>query len=740
VSPFADRLAPVAQRIARVRSAIRRLFALDGTSRLFIALAAFVLVTLPLDWALVLPAGVRLFLLAAGLGLFGWIVLRRIAYPLGVKISDDDVALFVERQYPELNDRLISAIQLSRAPVAVPEGDAARREVAYNSPELVEAVIADAAGASADLEFDSVLVRRHVQRVASWAAAAVLVLVVGAMLSPVYAGIYVNRIFGGSAKWPQRTHLRVLDFEGFRRVMPRGDDLPIAVAFDGVDPGKVLLEYAFKTGERGRERLSPVETTLPDGTKAKHYQFTFTRVTGPFDFRVEGGDDRYGPLYSVETLTPPSLETVQVFHEYPAYLRKAPTPPERPEPSGNVVAPLHTKVRFEAFANEELKAAAMVLGLKGKEKRVELGVAASPDGRSRRFSGGFTVNELYSEYVLEMTAVNGLGNRDPIRFTIKGLEDRPPQIFVRDPAGDEYVTELCERPIEIEVKDDHGVARISRETAVRAQKKEKARDWAALEYTREHNSRDYGEPAIRCEDVLSIAALGLEPGDHVDLRFRAEDYKDIEPRNLVVSARTYKLSVVPIGTLEKELQEAIEKIKQILRSQKTRQENAWTRTGRLIEVYGRSDALTQEQQGEIRQAGLEQNDVTSRLDTARRDILQIKRRGVYNKIFNESAAEKLQGAVDELALLVGEPGDVSKPGISRGATAQLDQSARVKTGAARTDLLREAQNLQSLVASGIQRAIDFLEKWSSYQEVIRAARELHDRQKGVIDDLRSPKK
>ena len=46
-----------------------------------------VIVTFLLDWSLILPAGVRLVLLAAGLGGFGVLAFKRIFYPLGVKIT-----------------------------------------------------------------------------------------------------------------------------------------------------------------------------------------------------------------------------------------------------------------------------------------------------------------------------------------------------------------------------------------------------------------------------------------------------------------------------------------------------------------------------------------------------------------------------------------------------------------------------------------------------------------------------
>src|SRR6185503_19399301 len=277
MSPLAERMAPVTERLSRLRGAIRRLFALDGLSRLILALAAFVVATFLLDWSLLLPSGVRLVLLAAGIAGFGVLAFKRIVYPLGVKISDDDLALFVERHFPELNDRLISAIQLTREPLdASTEG-----ALAGNSPELVAALVADAEQATSQIDFKRVIIGKHVGMIALWAAAAFLALAGGALAQPHLAGIYMNRIFGGATKWPQRTHLEVLDFTENHKVWPRGEDLTIAVQVKDHEPSKVMLEYKFATGEKGRERMSPLA--------GKRYQFTFTRLTGPFEFFVEGG-------------------------------------------------------------------------------------------------------------------------------------------------------------------------------------------------------------------------------------------------------------------------------------------------------------------------------------------------------------------------------------------------------------------------------------------------------------------
>src|SRR5262249_10312861 len=160
--------------------------------------------------------------------------------------------------------------------------------------------------------------------------------------------------------------------------------------------------------------------------------FTFTRLTGPFEFFVEGGDD-ITAVHLVDIVTPPSIDSVKLYYEYPPYMRMANTPIDRPETSGNVVAPIGTKVRFDAVTNEDPMSAVLAVGFTGKEAVSDIPVGKTAEAKPRLLSGGFPVSDALSEYALNLTALNGLGNRDPIRFTIKGIEDRPPDIVVKDP-------------------------------------------------------------------------------------------------------------------------------------------------------------------------------------------------------------------------------------------------------------------------------------------------------------------
>src|SRR5688500_7743097 len=108
-------LDPIVGKIDAVRRRVKRLVLIDGLSRTMLVAFACAVAMFLIDYFLPkVPFEVRLTLLGASVATVAWAVWRFIVYPLGVRLTDDDIALCVEKQYPDLNDRLISAIQLSR--------------------------------------------------------------------------------------------------------------------------------------------------------------------------------------------------------------------------------------------------------------------------------------------------------------------------------------------------------------------------------------------------------------------------------------------------------------------------------------------------------------------------------------------------------------------------------------------------------------------------------------------------
>ena len=104
----------IRQRLRSVRARAKRLFVLNGLSILAMALVPYALATFLIDWAIPdVPPTVRLVLLGGGIVLAGAILWRRLVTPLRAPLSDDALALKVEEEFPELGDRLISALQLA---------------------------------------------------------------------------------------------------------------------------------------------------------------------------------------------------------------------------------------------------------------------------------------------------------------------------------------------------------------------------------------------------------------------------------------------------------------------------------------------------------------------------------------------------------------------------------------------------------------------------------------------------
>src|SRR5437867_2376818 len=106
----------ITNKLAGLRSHLRRITLVHGLARVAIAVVGFILGTYVLDRLLDLPWAFRLVLLIAGAGGIAWAAWRFLLQPLSHAADDDAVALRVEREYPELNDELISAVQLSRLP------------------------------------------------------------------------------------------------------------------------------------------------------------------------------------------------------------------------------------------------------------------------------------------------------------------------------------------------------------------------------------------------------------------------------------------------------------------------------------------------------------------------------------------------------------------------------------------------------------------------------------------------
>ncbi|MDR3635177.1 MAG: hypothetical protein P4L84_15340, partial [Isosphaeraceae bacterium] len=254
---------------------------------------------------------------------------------------DDFFAALVERRHPELGDRLINALQLGRVPQP------------GTSPQFIQAIIDDAAGATAELDLPDSLDLRPTRRAGGIAAVSFTVIALyAAVLTPRFVNGMV-RVLLPVADIPPFTATRVVDASikpGDTRV-PEGATVAVRAQVEGAIPASAQL--LRRTGN-GPWQALPM---LPD---PKHPDLFGSVVAQPgesFDYQVVAGDGR-SRTFHVEVVKRPRVEALALTYTPPAYTGLQPQ--NVASSDGEVAGLPGTAVRFELKATKPLKQAVLV--------------------------------------------------------------------------------------------------------------------------------------------------------------------------------------------------------------------------------------------------------------------------------------------------------------------------------------------------------------------------------------------
>ena len=233
------------------------------------------------------------------LGVLGWTVYRYVRLGLARRrLGDVDLALRVQRQFPVLDDRLVSAVEFLHTAGRRSGGRLASRSAARSSPRRrPRAEDARFLAASLDPRPDDPRRRDLLAACVCWPA------ILWSCSTPSAAQIAVARLLNpfGNTAWPQTTHLAIR--QPVERVA-RGQDFQIEV----VDARGARLAAGGS---------HPLSLPTPDGgTVEETERMRFVdgamvarreNVLRPFSYRVEGGDDQSSmPWTDVEVVEPPA--------------------------------------------------------------------------------------------------------------------------------------------------------------------------------------------------------------------------------------------------------------------------------------------------------------------------------------------------------------------------------------------------------------------------------------------------
>lgn len=638
----APELAPgIRELLAVVRRRIRRYVWFEGLAATVAILGVAFWLSLGADWFFEPPREVRYAFLAAiaaaGLVSLVWFLLRRIV----ARLSDRSMAILLERRFGNLQDSLVTAVELT-SPGKANEADVYGRQ-------MLSETCREAARRSRQVRLNAVFNFRPLGRALIAAGAIVFSLVAAAIASPDMLRFGLRRLAAVTDDpWPRRTYLQIEGFDNPQRehVIARGIDFEIHVQADAspdmVVPQVVEIRRRDDDGKRDRGMMIREGTAASGENSWQDYRYIFSSMLSGVTFDVVGGDYRLRGL-RLRVVESPNV-ALSLACEYPAYMKRAPA--EVPV-TGVMPLPIGTRIKVEAQATKDLRQA-----------QIDYLADDAPESRKFALDGrrdfDFTIDRLASDRTLSFSLLDtdGVTNRGPIQLALTAVPDEPPQVDVRIEGIGSAITPQARLPLSGKVEDDYGVDRI----------------W--LEHTIDDDDpreSELASPAGRSEfDValpFEVAPLELEPGQKLLLGVKAADNRAPpaadEPN--VAQGERFLLDVVTPD--------------QLLALLETRELNLRQRFETIIqEVIDTRDSLVELRKppGEKTKPPVEGEPETAADDPSQRNLLRVERAEQNNQknaeetrgvaaAFDDIRAELVNNRVDTEELRIRLKDRISDP-------------------------------------------------------------------------------
>lgn len=388
------------------------------------------------------PRAVRAAFLVLDAGVLGVIAWRRIVRPVRRRWRASEAAFAIQRQWPSLGSRVISAVQLS---------ESAADARGAGSPLLVSALVAETDEQVAALPLAQVVslkpvVRRGLAAFALCAVAAGL-----AFWQWPLASVLLRRALLADIPLPTRT-IVVPETRDLRAAV--GTHVTLAASVQGVLPPQGRLELALSGGER--------RTILvrPDADNPARFSFNFENLRQSFSYRFYLGDGR-SASFEVVALPAPLLSSAEFVQEFPAYTGR---PPLR-QPAGALTFFPGSKVRVVAQASQPLG----LIELRFAGDNAPAPVALAIDAAVPRLARGeFTVPAAgVTGLSLPLTSTEGVAAADTTTYPVSMETDRPPVVRVEEPlTTSDTIVPTARLTIRARVRDDFAIARVELVTEI----------------------------------------------------------------------------------------------------------------------------------------------------------------------------------------------------------------------------------------------------------------------------------
>lgn len=436
-------------------------------------------------------------LLVIGLSL-AWLVVR----PLARRVSDIQIARTIEERYPQLQDRLVTAVELDSQ-----AGPNAQRH------PFLPLLMRDAAHQSRTVKPPELFNRKEPLQSILVSSGLVLLFVLLQFHGPRYFQFATLKLYADQW-WPQAARLYRIEVSPGDARVRKGSDQTITARLEGFEAEQVQL--FFRDPRSGSWKSRPM--TVADG--GNRYGFSFVDIGEPIGYYVQAANVR-SDAYELSVLETARVRQIDLTYRFPAYTGL----PQRTEKNGGDIAALRgTRVEVKAHLNLEPVSARILLGggtsipMRKKEGPAAIGdIKVSGDSTYR-----IQLTEDWTGEKIESHA-----------YAITAFQDQPPQVAWTRPGRDRQATALEEVLTEAKADDDFGLRNLELHYALNGERP------AKVDLFKPNGG---GLPrSISATHTFFLEEFELQPGDFVSYFAQASDALSTTTSDI------YFLEVRPFG-------------------------------------------------------------------------------------------------------------------------------------------------------------------------------------------------
>jgi hypothetical protein len=344
------------------------------------------------------------------------------------RVTDEQVALYLEECEPSLETAILSAIEAEKG-----------AENSTASPALARRLVEQAIDRCAAIEHGRRLeagpFRRYSTVLATTAATALLVFLVG----PAYLRHGASALLLVMGDLVEASPYRI-DVKPGNTTVPRGSDQIITAKIQGFtsEQAELLVRKAVN------QPFEHVPMVFNQDTRS--FEGMLFDLPASIDYFVDSGGVR-SSVFTMHAADLPYVKQIEMEYVFPAYTGLA---PRKIEHGGDIAVLQGTQVRMRIVPTMSAPAGRIVVD--GDS------VALTPEAGA--FIGQMTVNkDGFYKIELQGGPENKLVAASP-QYTIDVLQDQPPTVSIAKPGRDSIASPIEEFSVEARAEDDFGVKRL----------------------------------------------------------------------------------------------------------------------------------------------------------------------------------------------------------------------------------------------------------------------------------------